>query len=515
LHTKYAPEKLRVAVCSTPPTDKLSSGSERTLAIARALLDTCETDPSHSFCQRSIPELPTRVIEVGNELQGARLFCSNKSKARYITLSYCWGKGNNLKTTKENLDAHLQVLPLGTLPKTIRDAIKITRGLGMKYLWVDALCIIQDSKEDLSREIAVMGDIYANSTLTIAAEDSKSCTDGILVERDWSSTAILPLDLRIPCRKGQKRPISSCASIMVVPKLIDPKEHERQTILATRGWTLQESILSSKILSFGNSDLRWRCFETSWSESNLYINLVSGRTVNFTIAGNVKDADEKFKVYAAWTSIVRNYTSRQLTNPTDTLMALVGLQNRTGRILEDEPLLGLWRNAFLLPSLLWYCIPERQKDERFRIVCPSWSWASVCCPVRYVSDPLKGITFLAELGSLSLESIQNNVNIGGSIMLTGCILPQDVLHDVNIINTWKDPHFPKDSKHVFLLHLADYRPTKRPSRFWGPEQPYKTMFMLIEKISQSKMHFRRVGLSVFLSFKWKHTCVVKETIELF
>ncbi|KAM3065509.1 hypothetical protein ACMFMG_011605 [Clarireedia jacksonii] len=514
----YLQENLRIAVCSTPPTDKLSSNSERTFAIARALLETCETDPSHSLCQSDIPELPTRIIDVGSDSQQPRLLCSNKRKARYVTLSYCWGKGRNMKTTKENLDAHLRGIHLDRIPKTVRDAITITRELGIKYLWVDALCIIQDSREDLLREIEIMGDIYANSNLTIAAEDSKCCTDGIFTERNWFSTAILPLDLRIPHRKAQQRHISNCASIMVVPKLVDPTEYKRQTSLATRGWALQEYVLSSRILSYGNADLRWRCFEGLWSESNLFIDNSLGHSDPLAIirdAGSCKDAHDG---YGEWQNIVANYTSRQLTDPTDTLMALAGLQNRIGRILKDEPLLGLWRSTFFLPSLLWYCRSHRPVDKRFRIICPSWSWASVCAPVKYIPYKLPRLIFLPKLDSWDLESIEKNIHIRGSITLTCCILPEYVLQDVKAIDkcrAWKDPLFPRDNKHIWLLHLAEYRPSKGIQRFWSPEKPYSDIFMLIEKISQDNMHFRRVGLFQSFTQVWEHKCGVTETIQLF
>jgi hypothetical protein len=461
---------------------------------------------------------------VGSESQEPRLCYTKKSKARYVTLSYCWGKGENMKTTQQNLDAHLQGIHFNCMPKTIQDAITITRELGIKYLWVDALCIVQDLYEDIQREIAAMGDIYANSTLTISAEDSKNCTDGIFTERNWSSTAILPLDLRIPCRKGQKCQMLSCASIMLVPRFIDPKEYKRQTILATRGWTLQESILSSRILSYGNTDLRWRCFEGSWSESNLSISELLRPSKNLVTTrdfGSHEDKQKKKKMYDTWKGIVKDYTSRQLTDPTDTLMALAGLQSYIRRVLEDEPLLGLWQNTFFLPSLLWYCRSDQPVDERFRIKCPSWSWASTCSPVEYISYPIYGLTFLPELECRELESIENNVHIQGSITLTCCILPENVLRDVKprgAYDTWKDPHYPKDNKHIWLLHLADFRPSMSRggnSRFWNPDKPLSSILMFIEKISQDKMHFRRVGLLKLSPRGWEHSCGVEETIQLF
>ncbi|PQE33304.1 heterokaryon incompatibility protein [Rutstroemia sp. NJR-2017a WRK4] len=332
-------------VCSTPPTDKMSFNSERTFAIVRALLDHCETDPSHSLCQRSIPELPTRVIDVGSESQHPRLVCSNKTKSRYITLSYCWGKGKtyNMKTVQANLDAHLQSIYFDDFPKTIQDAITITRQLGIKYLWVDALCIIQDLREDFIREVALMTDIYANSTLTISAEDATDCSKGIFKDRNWSSTAILPLGLRLPSNNGEKRRTPKCASVSAIPKLVSHSEHERRTHLATRGWTLQEYALSSRMLCYSSADLKWRCSKEVWSQSLQSIRDPTWRNLKTNLSrkpGFGRDTMEAHWVFQTWTSLISDYTSRELTDPRDSLFAVAGLQGRIADIIEDVPSIG-------------------------------------------------------------------------------------------------------------------------------------------------------------------------------
>lgn len=112
--------------------------------------------------------LPKRLIDVGKEgsdilprLHETRI---NES-AQYVALSYCWGGKHGSITTKETLESHIQELPLEKLSKTIVDAITITRGLGIRYLWVDALCIVQDNLDDMISQINAMGSIYQNATL--------------------------------------------------------------------------------------------------------------------------------------------------------------------------------------------------------------------------------------------------------------------------------------------------------------------------------------------------------------
>jgi hypothetical protein len=112
----------------------------------------------------------------------------------YVALSYCWGTGQTLiTTTRENLATHRDEIPFERLPRTITDAITITRDLSIQFLWVDALCIVQDSLdgEDWQRESAKMGSIYGNAYATIAAEISEKCTDGFSNERNRARAAPL------------------------------------------------------------------------------------------------------------------------------------------------------------------------------------------------------------------------------------------------------------------------------------------------------------------------------------
>jgi len=121
------------------------------------------------------------VLDVGTHDSLIRLHQSQKNeKAQYATLSYCWGSGvQQLTTTTSNLRDHMLALPCG-LPKTISDAVEVCRKVGIRYLWVDALCIIQDDESDKLDQIAKMGSIYKNSTVTIVAASTENVTDGFL-----------------------------------------------------------------------------------------------------------------------------------------------------------------------------------------------------------------------------------------------------------------------------------------------------------------------------------------------
>lgn len=105
-------------------------------------------------------------------------------KERYAALSYCWGtQGQKVMNTKETRSDLFIGMPLDELDITIRDAIEVTKKLGFKYIWIDALCIPQDDPEAKGKEIACMADIYGSSTFTIYASRAQAVQEGFLSKR--------------------------------------------------------------------------------------------------------------------------------------------------------------------------------------------------------------------------------------------------------------------------------------------------------------------------------------------
>jgi hypothetical protein len=144
---------------------------------------------NHASCSRheGPPKLPKRVIDVGlpgmNASPALRISAPYE-RGFYIALSYCWGGPQEITTTVATLESHTSSLP-ANLPRTIQDAIDVTRSLGFQYLWIDALCIIQDQESDKAHEIRDMGLIFKNSTLTIAAASAHSVHEGFLHDRSY------------------------------------------------------------------------------------------------------------------------------------------------------------------------------------------------------------------------------------------------------------------------------------------------------------------------------------------
>lgn len=137
----------------------------------------CNSHSRYKFIPSSDPvppqgnthtDLPTRVLYVGTSDSAVRLFISKGAKGKYAGLSHRWGNRETMAcTTTSNLDNRTSEIPLDSLSQMFRDAISVTRRLGLSRLWIDSLCILQDSREDWERESATMDDVYGCSEVTI------------------------------------------------------------------------------------------------------------------------------------------------------------------------------------------------------------------------------------------------------------------------------------------------------------------------------------------------------------
>ena len=157
------------------------SSSPAALALVKKWILDCEINHGSGCKQKKPSLLPTRVLDVGSsdEEFSIRLYETSNETARYICLSHCWGGANLFKTETESLLARTQQIDWNDLPKTFQDAITMTRALGIRYLWIDSLCIIQDDEDDWRDEAAKMHEIYRNGYLTVAASKSKGPNGGL------------------------------------------------------------------------------------------------------------------------------------------------------------------------------------------------------------------------------------------------------------------------------------------------------------------------------------------------
>jgi hypothetical protein len=251
---------------STPAGVILDPTSSENWALAQSYLSTCRDE--HESCKWRDAEStrigfrPTRLIDVrGKTDLFVRLVDGPHATTGvgYLTLSYCWGRGSRQHcTTKESVSAryHLDGIILSQQPKTIQDAVKVARALGFQYLWVDSLCIIQDEATDVLKEIAQMDHIYQHASLLIAASRAIQAEDGFLEpvdQRFLDKELSFAVPFRYKCRDIQG---------YVLLQVWEPLEIMEEP-LHTRAWTMQEHLLSKRILAFGASGMRWACLKSS------------------------------------------------------------------------------------------------------------------------------------------------------------------------------------------------------------------------------------------------------------
>lgn len=241
--------------------EDLCTSSNRSFATLEWWLSDCQRRHKTCGSTSTSPWLPTRLIDVETQ---PKLVISDSMDTHmpqpYITLSHCWGTLSIVTLTTSTIATFQTAIPVATLPKTFLDAIVVTRKLGFRYLWIDSLCIMQDSEVDWRPESSVMGQVYKRSTLTISALDSENGQGGLFRQRNATEVLSCPASLRLD-ESGAREDIyvHSCTSIAI---------HEiGKGPLSESAWTIQERLLSPRVVYFGHTQIFWECLELHAGEA--------------------------------------------------------------------------------------------------------------------------------------------------------------------------------------------------------------------------------------------------------
>lgn len=319
----------------------------------------------HELCRSTIsgtifdenhqPSLPTRVLGISDN--GVRLVYSHGAAGAYAALSHCWGPKDRrpLSTTIATLNGYMVEIPWARLPKSFQDAVKVTRKVGLKWLWIDSLCIVQDDDEDWRRESLRMGTIYENAEITLASSHSKDSHQGFLLPRGDEPS---PVELPIFLPDGYDKNVKVMATLRYESVEDIFPEHG---ILNERAWATQEWLLSRRILFFTPGALVWSCKEITQRETGERC---------YSTSRNM-----------TWTVIVERYSDRKLTFAKDRLIALEGLRTKLGEKTGFNYAVGIWKEG--LPNqLLWQVTKHQEPSDVLGL--PSWSWMHVPCGVRFL-----------------------------------------------------------------------------------------------------------------------------------
>ena len=249
-------------------------GSRENLELGMQWLTRCLTE--HGECKmpgEASPALPTRVIDVNAGEDGSiiRLVSSTGCRGPYISLSHVWGRTKTLTTTLATFKERSDEMAVESLPKTFQDAVGIARQLSIRYVWIDSLCIIQDSASDWSKESAKMGEYYMNSHFTVAAVSSSDGSGGCFVKRDMLKVTPCPVRIRLPKSDGCVGWAGVTHAFFRLRFGNDPSDRTdrfQRPPLWQRGWVVQERLLSTRLLQFSDVQMSWRC-RSEWGSERV------------------------------------------------------------------------------------------------------------------------------------------------------------------------------------------------------------------------------------------------------
>lgn len=400
------------------------------------LLDTCLN--SHVWCRESrepIVSFPKRVIDVGTGDNALMRLCEldQNEKAKYAALTYCWGGLLSLTTTISTLELRMTELSMDDMPRTFREAITVTRRLGLRYIWIDALCIIQDSSEDWTSEAGKMASIYAGSAVTISPLNSDSSKAGIF---NFELVAEITLN--------------DTWTISKVHRNFD--DDVRDAPLNRRAWCLQERLFPAAVLHIGREQIFFECLthnvgedgsESHWAHqlpAQRYGPPSNAAELNkYRVSVLPKWYRSPREMIVQWDALVSEFQRRSLTKGSDRLPAIAALAARVQERSGYSYIAGLWEEN-LLSGLCWgpyhyrlditiminpYVADHRPIEELRRPndrSLPTWSWASVDGRISWkcVRDPDRTIVEFDKVVSPHVNDFMGP-NMSISIALTGRI----------------------------------------------------------------------------------------------
>ncbi|KAK5656600.1 hypothetical protein OQA88_4579 [Cercophora sp. LCS_1] len=419
---------------------RLDVGSPGAFALAKSWISECASN--HATCNKtkreSPPELPTRVLEILEEddngggakaLPSVRLLETNGSRGEYAALSYIWGCPQYCCTTSLNYEEYKREIRASSLPQSIADGVRCAQQLGLRYLWVDSFCIIQDSPADKKRELSRMASNYRRAQITISAAKPVRCNEGFLQTRQVPGLVNGLFRVRVLCPKDhgrmsklreEYRPniyfpgrskrgsvsqefegsvweigdeawhaepsvVHLVAADWNEPVCNDPLQaiHPDREPIGDRAWALQELLASPRLLHYGSRQMVWRCYDKTAADGGRQPEHDRGVHYDYNeyYRDDHSDDETAAELGAMWQKIVTAYSVRTLTFPSDKLDALAGVVDELNRSMTGQQYLaGLWRDC-LIDNLSWYQDMGAEGHEAISLnpnrSCPSWTWIGV------------------------------------------------------------------------------------------------------------------------------------------
>ncbi|KAK3376373.1 heterokaryon incompatibility protein-domain-containing protein [Lasiosphaeria ovina] len=352
--------------------------------MLRGWLEVCDR---HQDCRSSGDKvLPKRLVDIGDGANPTVKIISATEDHRYLALSHCWGFGKKpLSTIRANEASMRLEIPWEALPLSFQDAIRVTRWLDARYIWIDSLCILQDDDQDWQEESAKMAGIFSGCHLSIAASRASSCDEGFLQVRNegrWVITSTYQgTPLVVFARDSTGHTVLK--GVVPFPWFELPLFH--------RAWCFQERLLAPRTLHFARDELFFQCRtedqcecsgRSAWKQSSTPESLL-GRTAGAFVQrlyepqGDVaEDQETPIRFGQLWGDVVSEYTSLNITYQQDVLPAISGIANLMLAHSPGRYFAGLWE-LDIHYLLAWNSDLEEGRCYRPQeYTAPSFSWAS-------------------------------------------------------------------------------------------------------------------------------------------
>lgn len=492
------------------PTLRMSTAkSEASFAVARSWYQKCLNHETCRNWRRETRFLPTRLIQIrgsDNESSGlsARLCETNDlpTTTPYVSLSHCWGKCVLFTLKQNNLEDLRREIPISQLPKTFQDAIYVTFKLGISYLWIDSLCIIQDSKEDWTHEAKRMGDVYLHGEFNISATAYEDGSEGLFGERMALPRVHFPLYVDFALVEKDVRKKTAFKGFYICWNDLEFHDKVHTGLIFSRAWVAQERALSPAIIHYTREKIWWECNQEIFNEAVPDSPYLNGHLIWEQVEGGGRDRvrslskqSEPEQVYLFWKTFLTRHGGAFLTYYKDRFPAMAGLARIVGDFIDDDLVGGFW-SGDLIRSLIMSRGSTRIAIQP-ELIAPTWSWASLCSTPYFVSQdeaqvkPLEGVQIVRVLSNVpgfksDLQSTHFEISSVRGLVIRGVLrrLPNNFksrLNDNSLGKEWVRPEWISDVEMMSDHRIACLRGTENipEQQKWRLKDP--THMLLLAK----------------------------------
>ncbi|KAL4727961.1 hypothetical protein ACLX1H_004665 [Fusarium chlamydosporum] len=415
-----------------------SNDCEEAKDLARSWLARCmrNTDGQHDICnQLDKDHLPTRLLDVRQALEKnvVRLVCPKEefealNGIEYASLSHCWGahgaKENPKLLTTNLASRQSEGLDWDNLPRTFKDAFKIASWLNLEWLWIDSMCIIQDSPSDWKVEASMMDRVYMGAKINISADKGEDSRSGCFAERRKTDTTPLQLASNNTDMEWILTTENTFEWMDCAPSL-------------SRAWIHRERQLSKRILHFTDKEMVWECCglgracfaSETMPRGSPFQRVFNGETkFQIQIADvfdkKLRKREQRDNLHRLWNSTCQDLSNKCVTYASDLPVILSSLAREFHSLFNgEEYACGLWRST-LAESLTWWVPGVKPEYEDY--IAPSWSWLSAACPVqlyhpghRQHKRAVVDILYISRAFASSLDDKFGNHTRGSSMRVNG------------------------------------------------------------------------------------------------